>query len=91
MTTARELLSLPATAGAPSALMGLDRWATAVYGQDAPCIHTLRRWARDGRIYPLPVKQGRSYFVQPEARYVDPANPSTLMEAVRGTSKARRP
>jgi len=52
-------------------LITLEAWAVATYGQDSPHINTLRRWARDARIYPLPVKHGRTYFVTPDARYVD--------------------
>ena len=50
-------------------LLPLDAWAQATYGDHAPSIHTLRRWARDGHIFPAPEKHGRSYFVAPEARY----------------------
>lgn len=58
-------------------LLPIDKWATEIYGEDAPTIHTLRRWARDGHIYPAPEKHGRSYFVSPSARYVDYAGGKT--------------
>jgi hypothetical protein len=52
-------------------LLTLQSWAAAVYGEAAPAAATLRRWARDGLICPAPEKHGRSYFVQPNARYLD--------------------
>lgn len=52
-------------------LITLEAWATATYGEDSPHINTLRRWARDAHIYPKPIKHGRTYFVTPDARYVD--------------------
>jgi predicted site-specific integrase-resolvase len=50
-------------------LLPLEAWARKVYGDFAPSIGTLRRWVRDGRIQPQPKKQGRSYFLKPEAEY----------------------
>jgi hypothetical protein len=50
----------------------LEQWAVLTYGDMAPTITTLRSWARDGRIYPIPEKHGRSYFVDREAVYVSP-------------------
>ncbi len=52
-------------------LMPLEAWGAATYGESAPHINTLRRWARDAHIYPKPIKHGRTYFVTPDARYVD--------------------
>jgi len=56
-------------------LLTLEQWADAVYGDNRPHIVTLRRWASEGKIYPAPEKHGRSYFVQPDARYIDPTKP----------------
>lgn len=53
-------------------LIRLEDWATAIYGDAAPKLGTLRRWAREGRITPAPVKHGRAYFVPAMARYVPP-------------------
>lgn len=66
------------------ALISLETWAAQVYGEDAPSIGTLRRWARDGKIQPVPQKHGRSYFVQPHAIYVD--HQSVLVERLRGAA-----
>lgn len=50
-------------------LLPLEAWARKVYGDFAPSKGTLRRWVRDGRIQPQPQKQGRAYFLKPEAEY----------------------
>jgi hypothetical protein len=54
--------------------ISLETWATLTYGK-APHPNTLRRWAREGHIYPKPEKHGRSYYVVPHARYIDPKKP----------------
>lgn len=48
----------------------LETWAAAKFGEHAPSIGTLRRWARDGKIYPTPRKIGRDWMVSPRADYV---------------------
>jgi len=53
----------------------LEAWLDATYGEGAPAILTARRWCREGRIYPKPEKHGRAYYLAPDARYIDPANP----------------
>lgn len=67
-------------------LITLEDWARAKYGERAPFIGTLRRWARDGKIFPAPQKHGRSYFLPATARYVDDYNTSEFMSKVRGAS-----
>lgn len=52
----------------PSYLI-LSEWAQAKYGAHAPHINTLRRWVREGRIFPQPQKVGKTYFVLPTAEY----------------------
>jgi hypothetical protein len=44
----------------------------------APCGDVVR-----GKIYPFPKKRGRSYFVDPDAQYVDDYNDSGLHEESR--------
>lgn len=56
-------------------LITLEAWAAATYGEDAPHINTLRRWARDALIVPTPEKHGRTYYVSPGARYCDYRSP----------------
>jgi hypothetical protein len=72
-----------------SKLVTLQAWALAQYGEDAPFIGTLRRWAREGKIYPFPKKHGRSYFVEPDAQYVDDYNDSAFMRKVAASMKPR--
>ena len=47
----------------------LEAWAAARYSPP-PSVYTLRRWARDCRIFPIPEKVGRAYYVDPEAKFV---------------------
>lgn len=53
-------------------LLNLLEWAEETYSKP-PSLSTLRRWAREGRIYPAPELHGREYQVQPGATYVDPS------------------
>jgi predicted site-specific integrase-resolvase len=71
-----------------TSLMPLDAWASAKFGVHAPCVGTLRRWARDGKIFPAPKKIGRSYYVSERAEYVDHRDPDYL-ELVRGATQAQ--
>ena len=50
-------------------LIPLEVWAIEIYGDKAPCLNTLRRWAREGFITPPAEKHGRTYFVLPDAKY----------------------
>lgn len=52
-------------------LLNLQEWAGEVY-TTPPSLSTLRRWTREGRIYPAPELHGKEYKVQPDAIYVDP-------------------
>lgn len=53
-------------------LLNLQEWASTTYSTP-PSLSTLRRWAREGRIYPAPELHGKEYKVQPDATYVDPS------------------
>ncbi|WLE60942.1 hypothetical protein GIY62_06530 [Burkholderia plantarii] len=53
-------------------LIPLQVWAEQTFGEHAPHANTLRRWVRNGKILPVAIKVGRSYFVRPEAEYFDP-------------------
>jgi hypothetical protein len=46
----------------------LEEWAQRKLSRP-PNKDTLRRWARDLKIYPFPEKIGRTYFVDPNAEY----------------------
>ena len=56
----------------------LEEWLAQSYGEHPPSIFTARRWCREGRIYPAPQKHGRSYYVRPDARYIDTSKPLAL-------------
>lgn len=51
-------------------LLTLEEWAKRRYASP-PSAKTLRRWVRDGKIYPEPHKEGRSYVVTEDARFYD--------------------
>jgi hypothetical protein len=52
-------------------LVTLEEWAGDHF-RTPPSANTLRKWARDGRIMPAPVKHGRSYYVESDAHYSEP-------------------
>jgi len=56
-------------------LITLQQWAKNTYGEAAPCMNTLRKWARSNKITPPAEKHGRTYFVDPEASYSQPGKP----------------
>lgn len=68
-------------------MIPLEKWAEQQYGEDAPSIYTLRRWARDGKIRPVPRKHGRTYFVQADASYVD--HQAELVKRLHGAAQAQ--
>ena len=45
----------------------LSAWA-GLHFDPAPSLWTLRRFVREGSIYPAPVKVGKCYYVEPTAR-----------------------
>ena len=56
----------------------LQAWAAERYAE-VPHRNTLQRWARDGWIFPMPEKHGRTYMVEPHARFVGPnPDPSVI-------------
>ena len=70
-------------------LLTLEEWARSVYGEKPPALKTLRRWAREARIYPAPEKQGRTYYVPACARYLDPSKP--IPSSIATATTGRRP
>lgn len=60
-------------------LVSLTTWAQQTYQENAPCLNTLRKWARDALIQPTPQLHGRAYYVDPDARYT----PATKKRSVR--------
>lgn len=59
-------------------LITLEAWAASTYGDASPQPNTLRRWARDALIVPVPEKHGRTYYVRPDARYCDYRSPAPV-------------
>ncbi|MCC3746193.1 excisionase [Rouxiella badensis] len=52
-------------------LMNLQEWAAETYTQP-PSLSTLRRWVREGRIFPCPELHGKEYKLTADSVYVDP-------------------
>ena len=50
-------------------LVPLKEWAKLVFGDFAPHPNTLLKWVSNGRIYPMPKKVGKGWFVEPKAEY----------------------
>lgn len=69
-------------------MITLEEWAKRRYDKP-PSILTLRRWAREEKIFPHPKKEGRTYYVLPNAQYVSDYNDPTFLEAVRGSTAAQ--
>ena len=49
----------------------LSEWAADQF-RTPPSPGTLRKWAREGRIQPVPIKHGRNYYVEVDAQYCPP-------------------
>lgn len=67
----------------------LEKWAATQYGDNSPTVQTLRRWCRDGKIFPVPQKHGRSYFVEETARYVGDFNDPSFMGSIRDATQTQ--
>lgn len=52
-------------------LVTLEEWAAEEF-KTPPSPNTLRKWARERRISPAPVKHGRTYYVESDAHYQQP-------------------
>lgn len=53
----------------------ISRWAAARY-DPPPSAWVLRRWCRDGEIYPAPERVGRDWYVDENARRVTAETPA---------------
>lgn len=60
-------------------LILLTEWGAAHF-DPPPSLWTLRRMAREGQIQPAPRKAGKAYYVDPDARWVDPEARPTLVQ-----------
>lgn len=52
-------------------LLNLQEWANSTYSTP-PSLSTLRRWVREGRIYPCPQLHGKEYKLHPDSVYISP-------------------
>lgn len=52
-------------------------WAARTF-DPPPSIWTLRRWLREGRVSPRPVKVGKYWYVEESARLVEEERPSLV-------------
>jgi len=60
----------------------LTEWAAKHY-RPAPSLFTLRRWARDGEIWPQPERVGKSWMVEESAvRLAHNAPPLDLLQRI---------
>lgn len=60
----------------------LTAWAACAF-DPPPSLWTLRKMVREGRIDPPAVKVGKSYYVQDDARPVDPNRRPTLVDRLK--------
>lgn len=60
----------------PEDMIGLPRfiplqfWVALLLGEHAPHKNTVWRWVREGRIYPQPIKVGKTWNVRKDAAYI---------------------
>jgi hypothetical protein len=60
----------------------LETWG-AQHFDPPPSLYTLRSMVRMGKIQPCPVKIGKAYYVEPDARVVDPNRRPTLVDRLK--------
>lgn len=65
-----------------SKLIPLSMWAERRYAVP-PSSRTLRRWAVSGNILPRPRKEGKAYWVQEHAQFIDTTSPDYLEDVAR--------
>ena len=72
-------------------LVSIPTWLDLTYGDDPgrPQLDTVRAWCRDGKLYPPAMKQGRAYYLDPRACYVDPTDAASMREARRRVDESK--
>lgn len=70
-----------------SKLIPLSMWAERRYSKP-PSGRTLRRWAVAGNIIPRPRKEGKGYWVNENARYIDCTDPDYLVDVAEAMSES---
>lgn len=61
----------------------LDEWLKREF-DPPPAIRTARIWIKEGKIYPVPVKLGRSYYVDEKAVFRNGVERPRLAQRVFG-------
>lgn len=56
-------------------LKTLYEWAIEEFGDSAPCMATLHKYAKNNMIYPPALKAGRHWMVEANARYIGMVKP----------------
>ncbi|EAA3585169.1 TPA: excisionase [Salmonella enterica subsp. enterica serovar Enteritidis] len=69
----------------------LETWGELNYPDDPPPLTTLRRWARNGNIYPTPILHGRTYRVDPDAFYIKPNKVGLVLEQHHPNGRTGKP
>lgn len=69
-------------------LITLAEWAESKFSQPYKK-GTLWMWARTGRIYPPPEKIGRNWWVEPNAKYVNPHNLKDVAQKTKPESQLK--
>lgn len=75
-------------------LITLEAWRDKTYGAESrPSMRTVRLWNAGGYLVPAAKKQGRTYYIAADARYIDPREPApqrTILERIRATEATKR-
>jgi hypothetical protein len=67
--------------------VSLEKWGESNF-DPPPKLSTLRKWAREGFIFPAPLKHGRSYYVELSAQYLKPGSLARRIARDRHGAKA---
>lgn len=59
----------------------LDDWTKRNF-DPPPAIRTVRQWIKEHKIYPAPIKVGRSYYVDQDAMFRDPSIKPRLADRI---------
>lgn len=67
----------------------LAEWAAENY-KTPPSPNTLRKWAREGRITPKPIKHGRNYYVDANSQYVASVKQGEDRQAILSSKESKQ-
>ncbi|MGN8137352.1 excisionase [Paraburkholderia sp. 22099] len=80
-TTATQQLTKISRKTGGKVKVRLDEWLKREF-DPPPAIRTARLWINAGKIYPMPVKVGRSYYVEQNAVFQDGVSRPSLAQRV---------